>query len=188
MHELKSIAGRLKGLREMMDISISDMARSTEITEEDYTAHESGEKDFSFTFLLKASKALGVDITDLITGESPKLSLYEVVRKGKGLPIHRREGFDYQHLAYLFKNKMAQPFVVRAKYDSNMEKAPIALSSHEGQELDYVLSGSIKIKVEQHEEILHEGDSIYYDSGKGHGMVAIGGEDAVFIAVVIDKD
>ena len=39
--------------------------------------------------------------------------------------------------------------------------------------------------MEDHIEILHEGDAIYYNSGHGHGMVATGGEDCLFLAVVM---
>ena len=42
--------------------------------------------------------------------------------------------------------------------------------------------------MEDHIEILHEGDAIYYDSGHGHGMIATGGKECVFLAVVLKKD
>ena len=34
-------------------------------------------------------------------------------------------------------------------------------------------------------EVLKEGDAIYYNSGRAHGMIATGGEDCKFLAVVI---
>ena len=33
--------------------------------------------------------------------------------------------------------------------------------------------------------ILNPGDSVYYDSGHGHGMIATGGEDCQFLAIVL---
>ena len=181
------IAERLKALRDIMDISTKEIADYIGISEEEYLEHEKGENDFSFTFLFKASQCLGVDITDLITGESPKLSVYTVVRKNKGLPIERRVGFDYQNLAYLFKAREIETFLVTAKYDSKLENEPIQLSQHKGQEFDYILSGSLKVKINDSVEVLNQGDSIYYDSGNGHGMIATGGEDCTFIAVVTNE-
>ena len=35
------------------------------------------------------------------------------------------------------------------------------------------------------EKYLKEGDAIYYNSGRAHGMIATGGEDCKFLAVVI---
>lgn len=183
-----AVAERLKGLREIMDIQISDIAEYIGISEEEYIQHEDGNRDFSFTFLLKASQCLGVDITDLLTGESAKLSLYSLVRKNQGLPIERRQGFDYQSLAYMLKNRKIEVFVVTAKYDKVLEENEITLSTHKGQEFDYVLSGSLKVSIDGKTEVLNAGDSIIYDSGKGHGMVAVGGENCVFLAVVTKEN
>lgn len=41
--------------------------------------------------------------------------------------------------------------------------------------------------MENHIEILKAGDSIYYDSGRGHGMIATGGSDCKFLAIVMKK-
>ena len=39
-----------------------------------------------------------------------------VVRRGEGMPIRRRAGFEYQHLAYLLRGRMCEPFLVKAPY------------------------------------------------------------------------
>ena len=56
---------------------------------------------------------------------------------------------------------------------------------HEGQEFDFILKGSLKAQFENHTEILHEGDSVIYDSSHGHGMIATGGEDCLFLAIIL---
>jgi mannose-6-phosphate isomerase-like protein (cupin superfamily) len=185
---VRAIAERIRGLRMILDIPTDEMARVCDTTEEDYIAHETGEIDFSFTFLYKCSKHFGVDITELITGDKPTLSFYSVTRSGEGLPIERRKGFKYQHLAPFIKDKISEPFLVTAKYDEDAQKKEIALSFHEGQEFDYILSGTLKVRLEDHIEYLKPGDSIYYNSAHGHGMIAVNGEDCTFIAVVIGKN
>ena len=179
------IAQRIRGLREILELSEAEMAKKASVTLEEYRAAESGKADFSFTFLYACAAAFGVDIVELLTGEKPKLSFYTVVRKGKGLPIHRREGFTYKHLAYRMKDKMAEPFLVTAPYSAQEQELPIPLSRHQGQEFDYILKGSLKVQLEDHIEILGEGDAIYYDSNHGHGMIATGGNDCTFIALVV---
>ena len=179
------IAQRIKALREILELSQEEAAKKTGVTLEEYCQAESGQSDFSFTFLYECAKAFGVDLMEIVTGEQPRLSFYSIVRKGTGLPIKRRKGFTYQHLAYLFKEKSAEPFLVTAPYSQEEQDAPIHLSHHPGQEFDLVLKGSLKVQMEGHTEILSEGDAIYYDSGKGHGMIATGGEECVFLAVVL---
>jgi len=182
---IMEIAQRIRGLREDFGISVSEMAKLVEVSEEEYLSYEEGKRDFSFTFLYKVAVRLGLDISELLTGSSPTLSVYTHVKKGKGLAIERRKGFKYQSLAYLFKNRNAEPFIVEAPYDEAADKGEILQRSHDGQEFDYILSGSLKVKIDDHEFIMEEGDSVYYDATRKHGMVATNGKDCVFLAVVI---
>lgn len=182
---VSEVAERIRSLRILMDITEEEMAEVTGVTVEKYREYESGKIDFSFTFLLKSSERFGVDITELVTGDNPKLSSYTVVRRGKGPQIERRKGFEYRHLAYLMKNRIAEPFLVTAPYIEADQNKPIEYSTHKGQEFDMVLKGILKIDINGHVEVLNEGDSIYYDSGQKHGMIAIGGSDCQFLAVVI---
>ena len=185
--KIKETLERIEELRNILDFSISDMAEATNVTTDEYKEIISGNKDLSFTFVYKCANKLRVDITDLLTGESPHLSSYTIVRNGEGLALNRRAGFKYQNLAYQFKNKTAEPFKVLAKYEEDKQNVPITMSTHEGEEFDYVLSGSLKISVDGHTEVLNAGDGIYYDSSKPHGMIAVNGEPCEFLAIVIDK-
>ena len=181
------IAERIKGLREMMEISPEEMAEAIGISNEDYQSCENGETDFNFTFLYKCADKFGIDIVELLTGENPHLSFYSIVRAGTGLDMKRRAGFKYEHMNYRFKNKIAETFLVTAPYIEQEQKEPIHLSTHEGQEFDYILSGQLKVQMEDHEEILNPGDAIYYDSGRGHGMIATGNEECRFLAIVMRR-
>ena len=140
-NQVLEIAKRIYELREILGISIEDMARICEVSVEDYKKAESGQSDFSFSFLHQCASRFGVDVTELISGEAPKLSGYSIVRNGEGLPLERRKGFKYQHLASFFKNKMSEPFLVVAKHDNEAQDKPIPLSHHKGEEFDFVLEG-----------------------------------------------
>ena len=185
-NQLKQIGSRIREIRTILDISIIEMASITGLTEQAYLAHENGETDSSFTFLYQCAQRFGIDISALVMGESPKLSFYTLTRKGGGMPIKRRQEFEYRHLASLLKDRNAEPFTVRAK--AQRPDAPISLSTHAGHEFDYVLSGKLKIQLEDKIEILEPGDSVYYDSSHPHGMVAIDGDECEFLAIVIGGD
>ena len=45
----------------------------------------------------------------------------------------------------------------------------------------------MKIQIGSHVEILHAGDTIYYDSSTPHGMTAVDGEDCAFYAIVLNN-
>ncbi len=181
----KEIAIRLQGLRDMCEVSVEEMAQVTGVSVEDYLQYESGTRDFSVTFLYNCAKKLGVDVTEILTGTTPTLSSCSIVRAGQGVVTERRHLFTYEHLARNFRGRTAEPFLVVAPYEAEAESKPIALSSHEGQEMDYILSGSLKINVNGRTEILQEGDTAYYDSAQPHGMIAVGGKECKFLAVVL---
>ncbi len=185
MKQLSEIAQRVEELREISGYSVEYVADKTGVSVNEYKELTSGNTDFSFTFIYKCAQCFGVDVTDIIKGESPTLTSYTVSRQGEGLPLVRRKGFIYNNLAYLFKNRAAEPFRVRAPYIPDEQDEPIKLSTHTGQEFDLILKGSLKVQIGDHTEILNPGDTIYYDSATPHGMIAIGGEPCEFIAVVM---
>lgn len=187
-NEIMETAERIKDLREILEIETAEMATYLGMTNEEYLAHENGETDFSFTFLHKCAQKFKVDIVELLTGENPHLSFFTVTRCGQGLDIKRRKGFTYQHMAANLKGKLIEPFIVTSPYNEQDQQKEIALSTHEGQEFDIVLKGTLKVRMEDHFVVLNEGDAIMYDSGHGHGMIATGGTDCKFLAVVVKKD
>ena len=182
---VKEVAQRIRMLREDCDLTMQEMAEATGRSVAEYAAQESGDQDLSFTFLYKCAKVLGVDVIELLTGETPHLKGYSLVRAGDGLSIKRRAGFEYLHKAPHLQNKLAEPFLVTAPYLEEEQDRPIHLSYHTGMEFDYIISGHLRFAYESHVEELGPGDTLMYDSGRGHGMIATGGEPCVFLAIVM---
>lgn len=186
--QLRDVASRIKGMREIMSLSESEMAEKTEVSLADYKNYESGSVDLPFSSIHKCALVFSIDITDLLEGESTTLTSYTVTRKGQGVQTAKEEGIDIFNLAPKFKDKLAEPYWVRYEYSEELQSRPIQLSKHSGQEFDLVLSGSLLVQVGENKEILHEGDSIYYNSSTPHGMIAVEGKDCVFCAVVLSGE
>ncbi len=183
--KLKEVAKRIREMREICDITETDMAKKTEVTLDEYRAYENGELDFPFTFIHKCSLAFGIGITDLLEGQSAHLSSYTVTRKGQGQETAKEDGIEIQNLAPLFRKKIAEPYWVRYEYSEELQNKPIHLTKHSGQEFDFVMSGRLKVQIGENVEYLSEGDSIYYNSSTPHGMIAVDGRDCLFVAVVL---
>jgi len=179
--QLLEIGARLSSLREIMEFTPAQMAEKLKVTEEAYLSYESGESDFSFSFLYNAANILGVDVLDLISGESPKLSGYTIVRAGEGYDIARREAYVYKHLAYTFRRKKAEPFLVTVEPKGNGKPT---LHAHDGQEFNYMISGSMEFYLDDMVTTLNTGDSVYYNSSLPHAMKAVG-STAKFLAIVM---
>ena len=185
-YTIKEIAERIKELREVTGISPEKMASLTDVTLQEYVACENGEVNLNFAFIYRCAQALGVDVTDIISGSSPRLSSYTVCRRGMGQRIDRAHGMVYYNMAPYFKNRIAEPLYVEAIYSDEAQRRPIDVTTHAGQECDIVIKGHLKVKVGNHYEILGEGDSIYYNSSAPHGMIAVGGENCLFYAIVLN--
>ena len=184
--KLHEMAQRIRDLREIVGLSPEDMARLTGVDLEEYLQCEAGESDLNFAFIYRCAQAFGVDVTDIIEGASPRLSNYTLTRAGEGQHIEHAHGMTYYNMAARFKKRVAEPLYVVAEYSEEAQLRPIDCTSHEGQECDIVLSGQLKVQVGEHIEILNPGDIIYYNSTAPHGMIATGGRECIFYAIVLE--
>ena len=183
--KLIEVAERIREMREISGFSVEEMAEKTEVTVAEYVAYENGTEDFPFTFIHKCALAFGLGITDILEGESARLKSYTVTRRGGGRQTAEEEGISIVNVAPMFKNKIAEPYFCKYDYNESLQNKPIHLTKHAGQEFDFVLSGKMKIQIGNNFEELAAGDSIYYNSSTPHGMIAIGGEDVKFIAIIL---
>ena len=186
--KLQEMAQRIRDLREIVGLTPEDMARLTDVSLEEYLRCEAGESDLNFAFIYRCAQACGVDVTDIIEGASPRLSNYTLTRAGEGQHIEHAHGMTYYNMAARFKKRVAEPLYVVAEYSEEAQLRPIECTTHEGQECDIVLSGQLKVQVGEHIEILNPGDIIYYNSTASHGMIATGGQDCVFYAIVLEGE
>ena len=184
-YKLKQIADRIRELRQITGLSVSEMASRTGLSESEYEQCEAGNRNLSVAFLYHCALSFGVDMGDILEGRSPKLRSYALTRRGEGQKIEEAHHMVGYNLASGFRNRIALPLYMELNYHEGAENEEIELVTHEGQECDIVLSGQMKIQIGNHTEILGAGDSIYYDSGTPHGMVAVGGEDCTFYAIVL---
>ena len=181
--QLREIGLRLSALRKIAELTPEEFSKKMGVSEQELAAYEKGERDFSFSFLYNAARILGVDVIDLMSGDSPHLSDWCVVRKGGGYAIDRRAAYKYNHLAFTFRNKMAEPFLVTVEPKPD-EAAPV-LHSHDGQEFNWMVAGRMKFFIAEMEYVLEPGDSVYFNASKPHAMQALDGTKAQFLAIVM---
>lgn len=179
---VKQIAMRILDLREISDYTVEQMAEALKVPADEYRKYESGEADMPISFLVKIGEVFHVDMTELLTGEAPRLNVLSVTRAGRGQEINRHDQYIYKNLAYNFVHRKIEPLYVTVPPEVNKTLKP---NSHDGQEFDYILSGVMRIVIGKNDLVLHPGDSVYYDSRTPHAMQAVGGEPVHFLAMVI---
>ena len=181
--EIKQIAERLKGLRDVLELSVEEVAETCGLVPENYLALESGNVDISVSVLHRISQAYNVELTTLMFGNEPKMSSYYVTRNGKGVSVERTKAYKYQSLAAGFSKRKADPFLVTVHPEQ--DDKPINQNTHAGQEYNYVITGRLLIQINGKDIILEEGDSIYFNSELPHGMKALDNQPVNFLAIII---
>ena len=176
--KLMDVALRIWELREVSGFTREQASEKLGLSLEMLDKYESGKEDLPFSFIHNCAMLYGVDLSDLLEGESgARLTTYTVMRRGKGRTISREQNIEVRDLAPRFRNKIAEPYWVTYAYSEEQQDKPIPCVSHGGHEFDIIYKGQLKVQIGEHTEILGPGDSIYYNSTTPHGMIAVGGED-----------
>ncbi len=178
--EIMQVASRIKELREICGYSRHAVAKLVGVDYETYKSYEESGADIPISVLYRLAGEYKVDFTEILTGKSPKLKTYCIVKKDKGINIDRYPGYTFESLAYKFKHKIMEPLMVTVEPDDNDHKLVV----HEGQEFNYVVEGSILVQFGDESVVLEEGDCIYFDPTLPHGQTALGGKRAKFLTVI----
>ena len=183
LEQIKNIADRIRDMREIAGKSQCEAAAGINVPLPLYEQYERAEVEIPVSVLYEISTQYGIELTELLTGDSPTLSVWCLVRKGHGVDVERTNKYKYQNLAYNFAHKKSEPFIVTVTPED--ESIPVHLNRHPGQEFNYVIEGVLKIVINGRELVLNEGDSLYFDSSAPHGMKAVGNASARFIAIIM---
>jgi transcriptional regulator with XRE-family HTH domain len=143
--------------------------------------------------LVKISRALGVRLGTLMDDHE---ELGPVITKAgtagdtarfiTGLPGtipqaqgNEHHGLTFRALAPDKSGRHMEPFIVDIEPDAEQEK-----STHEGEEFIYVLAGNLAVDYGSSFTVIHEGDSVYYDSIVPHRVVSADSKPVKILAVI----
>jgi transcriptional regulator with XRE-family HTH domain len=184
-----SIGQRVHKVREEKGLTTEDVGQRTGLGKKYLEQIEEGQVAPPLGVLIKVAKALDMKLGRFIsTGE---VKPFTVVRKDERQVVSRytsaqtdQYGYTYESLAPDKKDRYMEPFMVTLA----PSKAKKELSTHAGQEFIYVLEGSLEVILEDYTDLLHPGDSIYYDSTVPHLVRCHGGKEAVILAVLYTEN
>ncbi len=180
--QIMQIAQRLIGLRDVLELEVTDVAATCGISAKEYESYETGEVDIPVSTLHRISQMYKIELSALMFGDEPHMQSYFLTRKGKGAAVERSKAYKYQSLAAGFAHRKADPFLVKVAPSDSDE---VHLNSHHGQEFNMVIEGRMRLVIGEKELVLEEGDSIYFDASRLHGMKALDGKTLKFLAMII---
>ena len=176
------IGRRIKASRIHKRFTLEQLADQTGFTKGYLSRIEKSEKSPPLSTLGIIARVLGITISFLV-GEGEKQTSFGIVRKGERPLVARRGAaldYSYEAVAHTFPNKKMEPFILTLPLKPKKK----TIHQHEGEELLFVLEGTMKFLLGNREYILEEGDCIYFDSGIRHFGESAGRKEAKCFMVI----
>lgn len=182
MNNINEIGSRLRELRETSDYTVEQLAAELKIAPEVYADYEENGKDIPISLIYEIANKFRVDFAEIVTGTPARLNSYHIVKRGHGKVINRNPEYHFEDLAYKYYGKVMQPLLVTLE-PTDIPAKPI---THNGQEFNMVLEGTVIISYDGEEFTLNPGDTIYFNATKPHGQKCGGSEKARFLTVIAE--
>lgn len=184
MVEPLQLGKRVREIRLSQNLTLEEASKRTGLARSTLSKIENEQISPTFTAVQKLVQGLGIDIPQLFA--QPQQNRHsggrrDITRCGEGKP-HPTPTYEHEMLATQLTHKKMIPYKTRVRARSFEDYGDWV--RHNGEELLYVLSGSIRFYTEFYEPIdLDEGDSAYYDCEMGHALVSTSEDDAVVLWV-----
>jgi transcriptional regulator with XRE-family HTH domain len=176
------IGRRIKTARINKKFTLEKLAEQTGFTKGYLSRIEKSEKSPPLSTLGIIARVLGITISFLV-GEEEQQTSFGIVKKGER-PLIARKGtsveYSYETVAHTFPNKKMDPFILTLPLKPKKKN----LSQHEGEEILFVLEGTMKFLHGHLEYLVEEGDCIYFDSSIPHFGESVGRKEAKCFMVI----
>ncbi len=185
MVDEREVGRRIKARRLGRGITLQDLAKRTGFTRGYLSKVENSTKAPPVSTLIILAKALNVMITEFFAeplDKSPiclvkKNDRRSITRDGSGF------GYGYQTLAHRFHNKHMEPYILNLP----MKPKRNALFQHKGEEMLFVLEGTMKFLYGDKDFTVEEGDCIYFDANVPHYGISQGDDEVKCLMVIYSE-
>lgn len=171
---LDAVGARLKALRLRRHATLADLAAETGVSTSTLSRLEAGLRRPTLEQLLPLARAHGVTLDELVdappTG-NPRVHLRAIAGQDGSmiLPLTRRPG-----------GIQAYKFVLPA---GNDDSAP-QLRTHEGHDWAYVLNGTLRLVLGEHDLLLEPGEAVEFDTRTPHWFGATSAGPVEFLSLI----
>jgi len=181
----------LRAARLARGMTLRDLAAKTGIAYSTLSKIENGKMGITYDKLHRLALGLEIDVAELVAPEVSAedeggiLGRRSVNRAGNWLGAVT-ERYSHHYPAAELLNKLMVPIVIDVQARSIEELG--GLVKHEGEEFLLVISGSMELHSSLYAPLaLNAGDSVYFDSGMGHGYVRTSDAPCKVISVCAGK-
>ncbi|AZV81042.1 XRE family transcriptional regulator (plasmid) [Parasedimentitalea marina] len=177
----------IRDARKAKGLTLEEAARAAAIGRSTLSKIENNQTKPSFDIIRRLMQTLDLKTPQLFvqSGKSDISGRRDYTLTGKG--EHQETAtYDHELLCTELSSKRMLPYIstIKARDVSVFE----SWVRHRGEEFMYVISGSLTLYTEHYRPLMMTaGDSVYYDSGMGHGCVSTSAEDARVLWVSLEE-
>lgn len=172
------LAARLNRLRIERGWTLADLSKQTGLSKPYLSRLESGQRQPSLAALLALARSYDTPLQSLLDAGTPA-GASPVVIQGNRAQIQRGNGLRYRAISgggALVNLSAVHVTVPRRRRQT-------ALARHDGEELLYVLSGTLNLVFEHESHVLSPGDAAHFNARMPHRLSAAGTGDAEVLMV-----
>ncbi|MAZ04747.1 MAG: XRE family transcriptional regulator [Sneathiella sp.] len=177
------VAERVREIRRKKGLTIKDVATRSGLAISTVSKIERNLMAPTYDRFSRLADGLGVDVSELFMakGEQFLPGEFSLARIGEH-SFHQTENYTYEMLFPHLRGKSMIPMLGTLKPFEKMRFD--RLVSHEGEEFFFVLKGRVVVQLEGKDPVVLEtGESIYFDSRRGHLYASAGETDARILCV-----
>lgn len=176
---------RLAAYRKLNALSLEEVSTRAGITKSYLSKLERGLSSPTIATLIKLAGALGITSEQLINANGAGSEIM-LVKAGERVPFSRsrdRVGYTYEAIAAQRADKAMMPFIMSPPTQFLDEQE---LVSHPGEELIFLISGTMEVVFK--DQIVHmtAGDSLYFNASIPHRSRSTGDTPAQALVVLSD--
>lgn len=179
------IGKRIKAFRTDGRITLEQLAEMTGLSKRYRSKIENSDKAPPVSTLGNIGRALSVPISMLLGENAQSVSLSLVRKDERPLFVTRAgttSGYSYEALAYKYPDRTMEPYLLTLPLESKKK----TLYHHEGEEILFVVQGTMKFIHGAEEYLVEEGDCLYFDASIPHLGESVGPEAAKCLMVICD--
>lgn len=178
----ESIGQKIRNLRKSSKTTLETLAKRTGFTKGYLSKIERGLQIPPIATLSRLAEALNVEVANFFEKKQHDLK-YCIIRKNERKPIVQDGnifGYRYESLAYTKHDKFMSPFLITLIPHATDK----TVFKHDGQEMMFVLQGSVEFWYDNERVVLEEGDCVYLDSEVSHRAQCIGDIESKVLTVI----
>jgi transcriptional regulator with XRE-family HTH domain len=178
----QDIGQRIRFIRQQRAMTLEKLSEHSGLTKSFISKIERGMSVPSISTAMKIAASFKMTVGQLL-GEEEYEDAICVVRKGERRPFLRTgsaSGYNYEMIAGGKRFKTMEPYIMRPPNQFQDDR----LFQHVGEEIMFVLSGSVEVQFASRLIRLKKGDAVYFDSQVPHRSRSAGTAQAEVLVII----